>query len=643
MILTNEQIKQEFLNYQKQNHYGIKSGINGFDDIIRMDRKNLCVITAKPNQGKSTFLNFYSYKMAIKNNWKTLYFNFETSNGRFINDLVNLYGDIDNVLKYCILVDTNTIKSLKDIYDTIQNANKNYNVDMVVIDPFMRLNAYLSDVNTYTIGGTLTDFQQMAINEDLLMVIVAHPSKLKADEEVNANSIMGSTYFYTTADFILTLQIVDNKKMITEFKTLKIRNNFDMGICGANCLLQFDPFTKKYNQVNEDYINDVPFGKEIAKEIAKEILSKETNKESNEDKLNKVDLKPQSEKEKEIPTEDNKTQQRAIKEGLRANNLNEVKVSLYHNCNFKIAFAIVPIKEAVKMGESQKDIINEIRKICNEKKDGWESKKRELKTKLQCFTPSKNGYFRDLRGNEEYNNIISFDIDEKDNTDLSIEEIKNILLKDKYTLYCGLSASGRGLYGFYIGNGNVEDFKEQFNAVIEHLKEIGINADTNCSDVTRLRFASFDNSDYWNVNAEPFLNKIETHTPSHKYYNSNCELKERKQLDEKERKWFNDAINEINNTHLSITHNHEESRAIGLEIAYYFGESGLKYYLLIRKQRVGYNEQISTQKYHNICRWVANNDYIREGRLQTLKHFYNKAIEKRNNDLSYISITNYLN
>ncbi len=119
MILTNEQIKQEFQNYQKQNHYGLKCGINGFDDIIRMDKRNLCVVTAKPNQGKSTFLNFYSYQMAIKNNWKTLFFNFEISNGRFINDLVNLYGDIDNVIKYCILVDTNTIKSLKDIYDTI--------------------------------------------------------------------------------------------------------------------------------------------------------------------------------------------------------------------------------------------------------------------------------------------------------------------------------------------------------------------------------------------------------------------------------------------------------------------------------------------------------------------------------------------
>ena len=38
MLLTKDQIINEFENYRKENHYGLKSGICGFDDIIRMDK-----------------------------------------------------------------------------------------------------------------------------------------------------------------------------------------------------------------------------------------------------------------------------------------------------------------------------------------------------------------------------------------------------------------------------------------------------------------------------------------------------------------------------------------------------------------------------------------------------------------------------
>ena len=119
MLLSKEQIKREFEDYKKSNRYGLKSGISGLDDIIRMDTKNLCVVTAKPNQGKSTFLNFYAYKMALNNGWKTLYFNYETSNGRFISDLVKLYGSINDAIDHCIIADITSIKSLEDILGKI--------------------------------------------------------------------------------------------------------------------------------------------------------------------------------------------------------------------------------------------------------------------------------------------------------------------------------------------------------------------------------------------------------------------------------------------------------------------------------------------------------------------------------------------
>ena len=630
MLLTKEQIINEFENYKKENHYGLKSGICGFDDIIRMNKKSLCVLTAKPNQGKSTFLNYYCYMMAKQNGWKTLYFNYETSNGRFINDLVQLYGSLGNVVKYCYIVNTNSINSLQDIYDSIRQAKEQYNIECVVIDPFMRLNGFINDITTYSIGATLTTLQQEAINEDVLLIVVAHPTKMKDDEEVHANAILGSTFFYSVADYIFTLKIVDAEKMVTEVKTLKIRNNLDQGISGAKCLLQFDAASKTYEYVNDDVIEDELFCNKIAKQIMREQIE------------NKSPQQRYTDKDEQYTIEEKKTQQSENKQQIQPINLNDIKVAVFKNCNTKVANKIITLKEATKLGHGQREVIDELRKICENKEDGWQEKKRQLKLQLQCFTPSKYGYSRKLRNNSEYNNIISFDIDEKDN-DLPLSEIWQKLINDKYTLYCGLSASGKGIYGFYMGNGNINDYTAQFNAMVKHLKQMSINADTSCGDVTRLRFSSYDKDEYWNMCAEPFLLKEQNHTPSQSNIKSNFEHKKRTKLDEKEKEWFNEIMNEIIDTKLSITNNHEESRAIALELSYYFGMDGLIYYLVIRKQREGYNEQISTEKYLNVCNWVDEHDheFKREGRMQTIRYFYNQAIEKDNELKSCININNF--
>lgn len=623
--LSKEEIKKCFNDYRSTKHFGVKSGIEPFDQILRMDKKSLAVLTAKPNQGKSTFINYYCYRMAVNNKWKTLYFNFETENGRFINDLVKLYGDVEQVIEYCHIVNIKDITSLTDVFETIRESKRTNNIDMCVIDPFMRLNGWLSDVNTYNIGKVLTDLQQIAINEDILLLIAAHPTKIKEGMDINPNDIMGSTYFYTVSDFIFSLNITDRENMFTEIKTLKIRNNLDMGICGASCMLQFDPNTKRYEDVQGDIFNE-PFGKEeIAKQIIQEMTANKTPQQPND----KEDEILQAAKEIKAP-EPQESEIEPI-------DIESIKVAVFKSRSNKAAKQIISIKDAVKLGEQQKDVINQLRQVCEEKQDGWEIVKRELKQKLRCFTPSKNGYGRQLRNDDEYNNIISFDIDEKEN-EKPIEEIRNILISDKYTLYCGVSASGRGLYGFYVGNGNVNDYKAQFDAMVEYLRRLGIKADTSCSDVTRLRFASYDNRDYWNIHAVPFLMKSETTHTNHQHNKSNdnlCANRERNKLENEERKWFDDALKEIERDNLILTKNHNESNTIGLEIAYYYGEDGLDKYLTIRKQRKeNYDKSKSISKYLNICKWLETHSYERKGKLQTLRHFYYIARDERINILN---------
>lgn len=61
---------------------GYKCGLKCFDDIMRIDKQTLTTLVATPGSGKSTFTNFYGYRMAINNNWKTLYIAEETPQDR---------------------------------------------------------------------------------------------------------------------------------------------------------------------------------------------------------------------------------------------------------------------------------------------------------------------------------------------------------------------------------------------------------------------------------------------------------------------------------------------------------------------------------------------------------------------------------
>ena len=155
-----------------------------------------------------------------------------------------------------------------------------------------------------------------------------------------------------------------------------------------------------------------------------------------------------------------------------------------------------------------------------------------------------------------------------------------------------------------------------------------------------MRFASFDDNDYWNLNAVPFteiaiLNRTTCNVLKRNCQSSTQENKAKSnnhqnKLLESEKEWLENTIEEIKKENLILTKNHNESNAIGCEIAYYFGYDGLDYYLTIRKQRKeNYIERNSIDKYYNICKWVESSDYVREGYMQTIRHFYNRAIKEK--------------
>lgn len=128
-----------------------------------------------------------------------------------------------------------------------------------------------------------------------------------------------------------------------------------------------------------------------------------------------------------------------------------------------------------------------------------------LKLKLSVITPSGIFSERKVKGLLKHSNVICLDFDKiKDN----LMTIKEIICQNKSVFYCGISASGNGLYAMVLIE-NSAMHKQHFNALVELYAKLGIEVDKQCSDVSRARFYAYDQDAYINKNAIPYTNFIE--------------------------------------------------------------------------------------------------------------------------------------
>lgn len=180
---------------------GYRSGISNLDKIARIDKKQLTIVTGKANQGKTTFLDYYTYMLAKTAGLKTLFVSFESD----INLHVALflkYADKEILKSKLLFADTTEISTIEQIIQTIKEAKENYNIDNIVVDPFNYISTETTDTNA--ICYILKELKQAAKKYNVSVILVAHPRKMQQGEELNGESIAGSIHFRNVADNILT-------------------------------------------------------------------------------------------------------------------------------------------------------------------------------------------------------------------------------------------------------------------------------------------------------------------------------------------------------------------------------------------------------------------------------------------------------
>lgn len=172
----------------------------------------------------------------------------------------------------------------------------------------------------------------------------------------------------------------------------------------------------------------------------------------------------------------------------------EANVSWFKNYNSPTPSGVVGLGK-ILFGDRNRATIERIRTIEDK------GQRDALKATLPAFTPSCTCTYRSQNKVVEHSGLIQFDIDAKENPSLSMQGFKAELSNVPTILYCGLSVSGKGLWGL-IPIAYPDMHKQHFEHIKRWFSGYGVTIDSAPSSVVSLRGISYDSSPHVNPMAE---------------------------------------------------------------------------------------------------------------------------------------------
>ena len=476
---------------------GYKCGVGGLDKIFRIDKQTLTTLVAMPGSGKSTFTNFYGYRMAKNNEWKTLYIAEETPKARQCRLLSVLFnGKADKASKYSVLYDYD-LTDWQELLNMIKDAKDTYGVDMVILDNFSTLSKLIKNVNeSANVGIALSALKKAAIETNTAIILVSHPTKINEGQKVTAYSVSGSANFFNLSDFMFTLT-ADKYAKETTIEVLKVRDD-TKGVTGGECTLKYDAVHLKYSDTDsstenstenstEDSTEDsdtdsqpadttatkednTPKGinYDIARDVMKEMLeeAKQAKQEASQpaatppaaapavkeevtkEKANTEEVTKQEDSQSATQPAGTTKAAPAVKEEAKEEK-QHITPDFIHNTKVSIMEGHKVLNEgslydAIKTGYGL--CRQEIEAVRSIDRQANESEYKKAKEKVLSYTPSCVCAGTTAKEVAHVNNLIAIDLDEKDNTNISLEEMRKKINSLPYVMYSSLSVGGRGMY-----------------------------------------------------------------------------------------------------------------------------------------------------------------------------------------------------
>lgn len=250
---------------------GVTVGHENFDRLISFETKRLCIVTGIPGSGKSEFIDEITERLNIRYGWRWAYFSPENAPLAYhASKLIEKFTGKHFSQKWLTQPEYLQVKQHLESNFFFISPAADYKVDSIlerakflvrrkgikglVIDPYNRLeNEAGNRSETQYISGLLDKLTNFAQQNDILVVLMAHPTKMSKnkDGQIEAPTlydISGSANFYNKADFGLVVHRDRiNNTVEVRVQKVKFRHLGEVGTAYFKYNLNNGRYTPFYN------------------------------------------------------------------------------------------------------------------------------------------------------------------------------------------------------------------------------------------------------------------------------------------------------------------------------------------------------------------------------------------------------------
>lgn len=223
---------------------GADTGWENFDRLCTFEPGRFLVVTGRPGDGKSEFIDELTVRLCLRHEWKVAFFSPENMPivyhlGKLAEKVTGLKFSVETGMTEEVY--NQTERWLTENVTHIMPGNQSYTIDnilekarqlvrrrgvrTVVIDPLNRLEQSPSEGNTEQeyITSLLNKLGRFAMQYRCLVILVAHPRKVNRNamtgelRRVEMNDINGSANFGNMADFCINIDRNDAKGIVTAY------------------------------------------------------------------------------------------------------------------------------------------------------------------------------------------------------------------------------------------------------------------------------------------------------------------------------------------------------------------------------------------------------------------------------------------
>ena len=256
------------------------------------DQGGLIITTGKPNSGKTDFLNDLTCRLMAKTGRYVCYLSFEVPDkNKHIAHLIQLMLGKVNTANYTreqlqpIVSFLNTHMVHLDLHEVsptptniiarADRVRRTAPLKYLIIDPylFMEMETGRYSTETQAIKAMLTQMQAWGRNNNIWVIIVAHPRSLKKQngknelEDIDMYTISGSANWANLADFIFSIsRIKEQDRSYTRLDMLKVR---DQDLCQTGSVLYVRQTCGRYDERESE--------EQIVAEAQGKIMTKDRN------------------------------------------------------------------------------------------------------------------------------------------------------------------------------------------------------------------------------------------------------------------------------------------------------------------------------------------------------------------------------